>query len=126
VVAIDRNPPGPPCPTTPTRPTNAQSHACFPIARTNLLAVHFDVGDVILEYRRHVHVWELVLAEDDEQTCFAARAVADDHQLLANCSHWLGEVRLKGTEEMRLGKARGNATITPYRIQKSREKKEKR
>lgn len=50
-------------------------------AKTDLLAINLDVGDVVLEDRRHVNVRELVLAEDDQQTSLSARAVTDDHQL---------------------------------------------
>lgn len=49
-----------------------------------LSVVNLDVGHIILEHSRHVDLGELVLAEDDEQACFAARTVADDHQLFAH------------------------------------------
>ncbi len=53
----------------------------------HLLPVDFDVRDVVFEDCGHVHFRELVLAEDDEKTSFAARAVADDDQFLPDGRH---------------------------------------
>lgn len=52
-----------------------------------LFAINFDIGYVILEDRRNVHVWELVFAEDDQETCFTAGTIADDDQFLSNGRH---------------------------------------
>lgn len=35
-----------------------------------LLAVDFNVGDVVLKHGRDVDFRELILAEDDQQACF--------------------------------------------------------
>ena len=55
---------------------------------THLLAVDFDVGHVVFEHGRHVHLRELILAEDDQQTGFTAGTIADDHKLFPYSSHW--------------------------------------
>jgi len=54
---------------------------------TNLLAVNFNVSDVILEDRRNVNFRKLIFAEDNEQACFTTRAIADNYQLLPQCRH---------------------------------------
>ncbi|XP_072772227.1 apolipoprotein B-100-like [Nerophis lumbriciformis] len=46
--------------------------------------VHLDVRHVSLEHGRHVDFRELVLAEEDQETCLPARSVAHHHQLLAD------------------------------------------
>ena len=56
---------------------------------TNLTAVDFDVGDVVLEDSGDVHLRELVLAEDDQEASLPTRPVADDHQLLPDRGHCL-------------------------------------
>lgn len=42
-------------------------HTCsIPEGKFHTLAVHLNVSHVVLENSRHVHLWELVLGEDDE------------------------------------------------------------
>jgi hypothetical protein len=41
-----------------------------------LLPVHLDVGNIVLKDCWHVDLWELVLAENDEEAGFTAGAVA--------------------------------------------------
>ena len=57
------------------------------ISISHLFAVDLDVCDVVLEDGGHVHLGELVLAEDDEEARLPARAVAHDHQLLPDGRH---------------------------------------
>ena len=52
-----------------------------------LTAVDLDVGNVIFKNGGDVHLWELILGEDDEQTGFSARTVTHDNQLFTNCRH---------------------------------------
>jgi hypothetical protein len=56
----------------------------------HLLSIDFDVCDVVLENCWHVNFWELILAEDDQETSLSAGAVTDDDQLLTNGSHFEG------------------------------------
>ncbi|XP_072305812.1 uncharacterized protein [Eucyclogobius newberryi] len=58
-----------------------------PQRQLHLLALHLDVRHVRLEHRGHVDLRELVLAEHDEQTRLAARAVSDNHELLPYVRH---------------------------------------
>lgn len=58
-----------------------------PQRELDLLVVHLDVRHVRLEHGGHVHLGELVLAEQDEQTRLAARAVSHHHELLADVRH---------------------------------------
>ncbi len=85
----DRSPPDPRYPTAlapPGTPHASVSTTLAPHA-PHLLAVHLDVGHVVLEDGGHVDLGELVFAEDDEQTGLPARAVAHDHQLLTDRRH---------------------------------------
>ena len=54
---------------------------------TYLFSVNFDVRDVVLEAAGDVHLGELVLAKDDEETSLPTAIVADDYQLLLDRSH---------------------------------------
>lgn len=47
-----------------------------------LFVIHFNVGDISFKNSRHMHFRELVLAEDDEQTCLPTRTIAHHHQFL--------------------------------------------
>ena len=71
------------------------NHKTGIISISHLLAVDLDVCDVVLEDGGHVHLGELVLAEDDQQARLPARAVAHDHQLLPDGRH--GGVGEEGT-----------------------------
>lgn len=51
----------------------------IPQGQLHLFAIYLDVGDVILEDGRHVHLGELVFAEDDQKARFAASTVAHNH-----------------------------------------------
>lgn len=59
-------------------------------ALLHLLAVHLDVCDVVLKDGGHVDLWELVLAEDDEEAGLPTGPVAHNHQLLSDRSHGWG------------------------------------
>lgn len=52
-----------------------------------LFAINFNVSDVVLKYGGDVDLWELVLAEDDEEAGLPTRAVSNYHQLLSDCRH---------------------------------------
>lgn len=56
--------------------------------RAYLLAIDFDVGDIVLEDGRHIDLWELVFAKDDQKASFTAGTIADNYQFLANRRHW--------------------------------------
>lgn len=56
--------------------------------RAYLLAIDFDVGDIVLEDSRHIDLWELVFAKDDQKASFTAGTIADNYQFLANRRHW--------------------------------------
>lgn len=59
-------------------------------ALLHLLAVHLDVCNVVLEDGGDVDLWELVLAEDDEEAGLPTGPVAHNHQLLSDSSHGWG------------------------------------
>ena len=54
-----------------------------------LFSIDLDICDVVLEDCWHVNLWELILAEDDEEASLTAGTVAHDDQLLANGGHSL-------------------------------------
>ena len=56
-----------------------------------LFAVDFNVSHVIFKYGRHIHLWELIFAEDNEKTSLSTGTVAYNHQLLADGRHDLTE-----------------------------------
>lgn len=56
--------------------------------RAYLLAIDFDVGNIVLEDSRHIDLWELVFAKDDQKASFTAGTIADNYQFLANRRHW--------------------------------------
>lgn len=53
----------------------------------HLLAIHLDVCDVVLKDGGDVDLWELILAEDNEQAGLPTGTVAHDHELLSDCGH---------------------------------------
>lgn len=53
----------------------------------HLFAIHFDVGNIVLEYRGYIYFRELVFAEYYEKTCFSASTVTHDNQLLPDGCH---------------------------------------
>lgn len=55
----------------------------------HLLAIHFNVCNVVLEDCRDVDLGELILAEDNEKAGLPTGPVAHNHQLLPDCSHGL-------------------------------------
>ena len=63
---------------------------------THLFSVNFDVRDVVLEAAGDVHLGELVLAKDDEETSLPTAIVADDYQLLPDPSHCQEPYSIKG------------------------------
>ena len=56
----------------------------------HLLAVHLYVCDVVLKDSGDVDLWELILAEDDEEAGLPTGPISDNHQLLSDCSHGWG------------------------------------
>lgn len=54
---------------------------------THLFTVHLNIGDIIFENSWHIEFGELVLAENDEKTCFTARTIAHYDELLAYGGH---------------------------------------
>lgn len=59
-------------------------------ALLHLLAVHLDVRDVVLKDGGDVDLWELILAEDNEEAGLPAGPIAHNHQLLSDRSHGWG------------------------------------
>lgn len=55
----------------------------------HLLAIHFNVCDVVLEDCRDIDLRELILAEDNEKAGLPTGPVAHNHQFLPYCSHGL-------------------------------------
>lgn len=53
-----------------------------------LLAIDFDIGDIILKDSRHIDLGKLVFAKDDQKASFTAGTIADNYQFLANRRHW--------------------------------------
>lgn len=58
---------------------------------TNLFSVNLNISDVVLKHRRDVDFRKLVLAEDNQKTCFPTSSISDNHQLLPNGRHLCGE-----------------------------------
>lgn len=56
----------------------------------HLLAVHLYVCDVVLKDSRDVDLWELILAEDDEEASLPTGPIPHNHQLLSDRSHGWG------------------------------------
>lgn len=52
---------------------------CVPQGQLHLLAVHLDVCDVVLKDGGDVDLWELILAEDDEETGLPTGPVPHNH-----------------------------------------------
>lgn len=53
----------------------------------HLLAIHFDVGYIVLKDGRHVDLWKLIFAEDNEEAGLPTGTVTHNHQLLSDRSH---------------------------------------
>ena len=54
-----------------------------------LFSINLDICDIVFEDSWHIHFWELVLAEHDEQTGLPTGAVPDYHELLTDSRHVL-------------------------------------
>jgi len=54
---------------------------------SNLFAIDFNVGNIILKNSWHIDFRKLILAEDDQQTSFSTCTITNYYQLLSDCSH---------------------------------------
>jgi len=71
------------------------SNLLLSMQNTNLFAVDFNVGHIVLEDRGYIDLRELVFREDNEETCLPTGSVPDDDQLLSYGSHaWRWIARL--------------------------------
>lgn len=52
-----------------------------------LFSINFNVSDIVLKHSGDVDFWELVLAEDDEQTGFSTCTISNYYQLLPDGCH---------------------------------------
>ena len=56
---------------------------------SHLFTINLDICDIVLEHSGHIDLWELVLAEHDQETSLPARTVTDYHELLTDSRHFL-------------------------------------
>lgn len=54
---------------------------------THLLPINFNICHIVLKHCGYIHLWELVLAKDDEQTSLATGSITNNHQFLPDGSH---------------------------------------
>jgi hypothetical protein len=59
----------------------------IPKGQLNVLAIDFDIGDVVLEDGGNVDLRESALGEDNQQTGFTTCTIANDDELAADLSH---------------------------------------
>lgn len=53
-----------------------------------LLSIDLNVGHIVFKDSWDVDFWELVFAEDDEETGFTTSTISYDYQLLSNGCHF--------------------------------------
>jgi len=63
----------------------------IPQGELDVLSLHFDIRNVVLEDSRNVHLRELALREHDQQTGFTTGTISNDDQLAADFSHLYDE-----------------------------------
>lgn len=76
----------------------------IPKGQLNVFAINLNVGDVVFEDGRNVHLGESTLREDNQQAGFTAGTITNDDEFSADLSHGLGCEEKKGEK----GKRRGN------------------
>jgi len=59
----------------------------IPKSEFNMLAIDFDVGDVVLKDGWYIHLWECTLREDDQQTCLSTCTITDNNEFTTNLRH---------------------------------------
>lgn len=62
-------------------------YVCVCVLVMYLFAVNFYVCNVVFEHRRHIDLWELVLAEHNQETGLPTGSVSDYDQLFPDRCH---------------------------------------